>query len=108
MAELMAVNNETFEEMVLQSTQAVLVDFWAPWCGPCKMLMPIVEDIASDYAGRVKFVKVNVDEAPEIAAKYGVRGIPTLILLKQGAVEATKVGALTKAQLAEFIDANLA
>lgn len=108
MAELMAVNNDSFEEMVLQSTETVLVDFWAPWCGPCKMLMPIVEDIAAEYAGRVKFVKVNVDEAPEIAAKYGVRGIPTLILLKQGAVEATKVGALTKAQLAEFIDANLA
>ncbi|HRH14329.1 MAG TPA: thioredoxin TrxA [Azonexus sp.] len=101
------VTDDTFEAEVLQSLQPVLVDYWAEWCGPCKMIAPILDDIARDYAGRLKVAKVNIDDNQATPAKFGIRGIPTLMLFKNGSVEATKVGALSKSQLAAFIDSNL-
>jgi len=92
---------------VLQSPQAVLVDYWAEWCGPCKMIAPILDEIANEYAGRLKVAKVNIDDNQATPAKFGIRGIPTLMIFKNGNVEATKVGALSKSQLAAFIDSNL-
>ena len=100
-------SKESFEEDVLKSDRPVLVDYWAEWCGPCKMIAPILEEIADEYGDRVKVVKVNVDENQDTAARYGIRGIPTLMLFKNGDVEATKVGALSKSQLAAFLDSNL-
>jgi thioredoxin 1 len=98
------IDDGSFEDAVINASTPVLVDFWAEWCGPCKMLTPVLEEIAGDYDGKVKIVKVNVDESPNTPAKYGVRGIPTLIMFKQGSVEATQVGALTKSQLTDCID----
>lgn len=97
----------TFEQDVLQSTQPVLVDFWAAWCGPCKMIAPVLDEIAVEYAGKLKVVKVDVDENRDSPAKYGVRGIPTLLIFKNGQLEATKVGALSKSQLVDFINSAL-
>jgi thioredoxin 1 len=85
----------------------VLVDYWAEWCGPCKMIAPILDDVAKDYAGKLKVAKLNIDDNQETPAKYGIRGIPTLMLFKGGNVEATKVGALSKSQLTAFIDSNI-
>lgn len=99
--------DSSFEADVINSDLPTLVDFWAEWCGPCKMIAPVLDAIADDYAGKLKVVKVDVDANPEAPGKYGVRGIPTLILFKGGKAEATKVGALTKTQLIEFIDAAI-
>ena len=101
------VSDATFEAEVLQSTTPVLVDYWAEWCGPCKMIAPILDDVAKEYSGKLKIAKLNIDENQDTPPKYGIRGIPTLMLFKNGNVEATKVGALSKSQLAAFIDANI-
>ncbi len=101
------VTDASFEQEVLKSELPVLVDYWAEWCGPCKAIAPVLEEIARDYAGRLKVAKLNIDENPETPPRYGIRGIPTLMLFKNGHVEATKVGALSKSQLAAFIDGNL-
>ena len=101
------VSDAEFEEKVLKSETPVVIDFWAEWCGPCKMLAPIFTEVAEQYAGKVKFMKVDIDNNPDTPAKFAVRGIPTLILFKDGVAAATKVGALTKSQLAAFIDSNV-
>ena len=101
------VTDDTSEAEVLQSQQPVLVDYWAEWCGPCKMIAPILDEIAKDYTGKLKVAKVNIDDNQATPAKFGIRGIPTLMIFKNGNVEATKVGALSKSQLAAFIDSNL-
>ncbi len=100
-------SDESFEEDVIQSETPVLVDFWADWCGPCKMVAPILEEIAKEYGTKLKVIKINIDNNPNTPAKFGVRGIPTLMLFKAGNVEDTKVGALSKSQLSTFIDSNL-
>ena len=101
------VSDETFETEVLQSNVPVLVDYWAPWCGPCKMIAPILIEIAEEYGDRLKVAKLNIDENQATPPKYGIRGIPTLMLFKNGNIEATKVGQLSKAQLAAFIDSHI-
>lgn len=100
-------SDENFEDEVLKSGQPVLVDYWAEWCGPCKMIAPILDEVADTYSGQLKVVKLNIDENPETPPKFGIRGIPTLMLFKNGNVEATKVGALSKSQLTAFIDSNI-
>jgi len=97
------VSDATFDSEVLSADVPVLVDFWAEWCGPCKMIAPVLDEIADEYDGKLKVVKVDVDANPEIPPKFGIRGIPTLILFKGGSAEATKVGALSKTQLSDFI-----
>ena len=101
------VTDANFEAEVLKSTAPVLVDYWADWCGPCKMIAPVLDEIAADYAGRIKVAKLNIDENQATPPRYGIRGIPTLMLFKGGEVEATKVGAVSKSQLTAFIDSNL-
>jgi len=101
------VTDESFEDDVLKAGEPVLVDYWAEWCGPCKMVAPILSEIAAQYAGKIKIAKLNIDENPATPPRYGIRGIPTLMIFKSGNVEATKVGALSKAQLTSFIDQNL-
>ena len=107
MSKLSPISDSSFESEVVNSTVPVLVDFWAEWCGPCKMLAPVLDSVVDHYAGRLKIVKLNVDDNQETTPKFGVRGIPTLILFKDGEVAATKVGALTKAQLMEFLDSHV-
>ena len=101
------VTDASFEEDVLKSASPVLVDFWAQWCGPCKMIAPVLEELADEYAGKLKIVKLDVDANPVTAPKYNVTGIPTLIIFKNGNVEAKKVGALSKSQLAAFIESTI-
>lgn len=101
------LSDASFEQEVIKSDMPVLVDYWAEWCGPCRMIAPILDEIASEYAGRVKVAKLNIDENPRTPPKYGIRGIPTLMLFKGGVVAATKVGALSKSQLAAFLDGQL-
>jgi thioredoxin 1 len=106
-SQIIHVSDDSFESDVIKSDIPVLVDYWADWCGPCKMIAPILEEIAREYSGKVKITKINIDENPSSPRKYGVRGIPTLILFKGGEVEATKVGAMSKSQMAAFLDSNL-
>jgi len=101
------VSDATFDAEVLQSPLPVLVDYWAEWCGPCRMIAPILDEIAKEYAGRLNVAKLNVDENQQTPQKFGIRGIPTLMLFKNGNIEATKVGALSKSQLAAFIDSHI-
>lgn len=101
------VTDASFEQDVLKAAHPVLVDYWAEWCGPCKMIAPILDDVAAEYEGRMLIAKLNIDQNPDTPPRYGIRGIPTLMLFKQGEVEATKVGAVSKSQLTAFIDSNL-
>jgi len=103
----MHVTDDSFEQEVLGSDTPVLVDYWAEWCGPCKAIAPILDEIAAEYDGKLRIAKLNIDDNPSTPPKYGIRGIPTLMLFKGGNVEATKVGAVSKSQLATFIDSNI-
>ncbi|MGR9105371.1 MAG: thioredoxin TrxA [Gammaproteobacteria bacterium] len=104
---ILSVTDDNFEEKVLKAERPVLVDYWAEWCGPCKMIAPILDDIADEYRDKLTFAKLNIDENRKTPERYGVRGIPTLMLFKNGEVEATKVGMVSKSKLAEFIDSNI-
>ena len=106
-SQIQAISDDSFEKEVVESSIPVLVDFWAQWCGPCKALAPILDEVSQKYAGKVKFVKLDVDHNPSTPPKFGVRGIPTLILFKDGQVKATQVGLLNKADLAQFLDNNI-
>ena len=101
------ISDESFEEEVLQSERPVLIDYWAEWCGPCKTIAPVLDEIATEYSDRLKVVKLNIDDNPQTPPKYGIRGIPTLMVFKNGQVEATKVGSVSKAQLTAFLDDSL-
>jgi thioredoxin 1 len=107
MSEISHVTDDTFEAEVLKSDVPVLVDYWAEWCGPCKVIAPVLEEIAAEYTGKMKVCKLDIDANEDTPPKYGIRGIPTLMLFKNGAVEATKVGALSKSQLTAFLDSNI-
>ncbi len=107
MAEISQVTDANFEDEVLKSDVPVLVDYWAEWCGPCKVIAPVLEEIATEYGDKMKICKLDIDANEETPPKYGIRGIPTLMLFKNGAVEATKVGALSKSQLTAFLDSNI-
>jgi thioredoxin 1 len=104
---ILHVTDATFKAEVLDSTTPVLVDYWAEWCGPCKMIAPILEDIAKEYAGKLKVAKLNIDDNQQTPGEFGIRGIPTLMIFKGGNIEATKVGALSKSQLTAFIDSAI-
>lgn len=107
MSKIVHISDDSFKSEVLDASGPVLIDYWAEWCGPCKMIAPILDELAQEFNGRVKVVKLNIDDNPETPPKYGIRGIPTLMIFKDGNVEATKVGAVSKAQLADFIENNL-
>ncbi|NGX15100.1 thioredoxin TrxA [Wenzhouxiangella sp. XN24] len=105
--QIVYTSDNSFDNDVLKSDVPVLLDFWAEWCGPCKMITPILEEVSREYAGRVRVAKINIDENPQTPPKFGIRGIPTLMLFKNGTVEAQKVGALSKKQLIEFLDQHI-
>ncbi|HJL62335.1 MAG TPA: thioredoxin TrxA [Pseudomonadales bacterium] len=107
MSDISHVTDDSFESEVLNSDVPVLVDYWAEWCGPCKMIAPVLDELADEYADKVQVAKLNIDDNPATPPKYGIRGIPTLMLFKNGEVEATKVGAVSKTQLAAFLDEHL-
>lgn len=107
MSEVLHINDADFESVVVNSDIPVLLDFWAPWCGPCKMIAPVLDELAPEFAGKVKIVKMNVDDNQAAPAQFGVRSIPTLLLIKNGQVVATQVGALPKTQLANFINQHI-
>ncbi len=107
MSDITHVTDDSFESDVLKSEVPVLVDYWAEWCGPCKVIAPVLEEIAGEYGGKIKICKLDIDANEETPPKYGIRGIPTLMLFKDGNVEATKVGALSKSQLTAFLDSNI-
>ena len=102
-----SITDHSFEHDVLKSEKPVLIDYWAEWCGPCKMIAPVLEEIAKEYSGRLTVAKLNIDENPVTPPRYGIRGIPTLMLFKNGSVEATKVGAVSKSQLSAFIESHI-
>ena len=107
MSNLLKISDDSFDNEVIASNEPVLIDYWAEWCGPCKMIAPVLEEIAPEYHGRLKIAKLNIDENAGTPSRYGVRGIPTLMIFKNGEVAATKVGALSKSQLITFIDENI-
>jgi thioredoxin 1 len=107
MSNIIHLSDDTFQKEVIESNSPVLVDYWAEWCGPCKMIAPILDDLVSEYDGKLKIAKLNIDENPQTPSKFGIRGIPTLMIFKDGNPEATKVGALSKSQLTAFIDSTI-
>ena len=107
MSNIIHLRDDTFQKEVIDSSIPVLVDYWAEWCGPCKMIAPILDDLVSEYDGKLKIAKLNIDENPQTPTKFGIRGIPTLMIFKDGNPEATKVGALSKSQLTAFIDSTI-
>ena len=107
MSNIVHLSDDTFQKEVIESNIPVLVDYWAEWCGPCKMIAPILDDLVSEYDGKLKIAKLNIDENPQTPTKFGIRGIPTLMIFKDGNPEATKVGALSKSQLTAFIDSTI-
>jgi len=107
MSNIVHLSDDTFQKEVIESSIPVLVDYWAEWCGPCKMIAPILDDLVSEYDGKLKIAKLNIDQNPQTPTKFGIRGIPTLMIFKDGNPEATKVGALSKSQLTAFIDSTI-
>ena len=107
MSNIIHLSDDTFQKEVIESSIPVLVDYWAEWCGPCKMIAPILDDLVTEYVGKLKIAKLNIDENPQTPTKFGIRGIPTLMIFKDGNPEATKVGALSKSQLTAFIDSTI-